>query len=220
MKAFFCLQAVLAARSAFAEINPDISLQSTPNRVFGNVTLYQESEDLPVSFRLILEGLAPNTEHGWHVHARAVENENCTTSGLHFNPENKDHGAPEDEIRHHGDLGNFQSNAQGVVDITIHDRLMSLFYEGDFSPIGRGIVIHERSDDLGQGNAPTSKTVGNAGGRLACGNLILTGSDPTTTDGSDIPIVTTTVSSIPSIPTLSTGTNATPLLLLSLMAIL
>jgi Cu-Zn family superoxide dismutase len=217
---FLCAQIVLSARSAFAELNPDIALQNTPNRIFGNVTLNQESEDLPVSFRLILEGLVPNSEHGWHVHARAVENENCTTSGLHFNPENKDHGAPDDENRHHGDLGNFQADGNGVVDITVNDQLMSLYYEGEFSPIGRGVVIHERQDDLGRGNAPSSKTVGNAGGRLACGNLILTGGNPTTTGDSDSPVVTTTVSSIPSIPTLNASTSMAPLLILSLLAFL
>lgn len=33
--------------------------------------------------------------------------------GAHFNPNNMTHGAPEDEIRHAGDLGNIVANADG-----------------------------------------------------------------------------------------------------------
>ena len=33
--------------------------------------------------------------------------------GAHFNPNNLTHGAPEDEIRHAGDLGNIIANADG-----------------------------------------------------------------------------------------------------------
>lgn len=33
--------------------------------------------------------------------------------GAHFNPNNMTHGAPEDEIRHAGDLGNIVANAEG-----------------------------------------------------------------------------------------------------------
>jgi len=34
-------------------------------------------------------------------------------SGPHFNPNNLTHGAPEDEVRHAGDLGNIVANAEG-----------------------------------------------------------------------------------------------------------
>ena len=33
--------------------------------------------------------------------------------GAHFNPNNMTHGAPEDEVRHAGDLGNIVANADG-----------------------------------------------------------------------------------------------------------
>jgi hypothetical protein len=37
----------------------------------------------------------------------------CDQLGPHFNPDNLDHGAPEDEIRHAGDLGNVTAGNDG-----------------------------------------------------------------------------------------------------------
>ncbi|KAG0466832.1 hypothetical protein HPP92_018412 [Vanilla planifolia] len=76
--------------------------------------------------------------------------------GAHFNPAGKEHGAPEDENRHAGDLGNV---------IVGEDDSLS----GPNSIIGRAVVVHADPDDLGKGGHELSKSTGNAGGRLACG---------------------------------------------------
>lgn len=34
--------------------------------------------------------------------------------GAHFNPNGMTHGAPGDEVRHAGDLGNIVANAEGI----------------------------------------------------------------------------------------------------------
>ena len=47
------------------------------------------------------------------------------------------------------------------------DKLIKL--RGQYSIIGRSIVIHENPDDLGKGGYPDSKTTGHAGKRIACG---------------------------------------------------
>ncbi|KAJ1362373.1 Extracellular superoxide dismutase [Cu-Zn] [Parelaphostrongylus tenuis] len=77
------------------------------------------------------------------------------------------HGAPYDCIRHVGDLGNIFIPYGGSAVISLTDRMIKL--SGQYSVVGRAIVIHEKADDLGRGNSSLSKTTGNAGGRVACG---------------------------------------------------
>ncbi|EEE58604.1 hypothetical protein OsJ_09942 [Oryza sativa Japonica Group] len=67
----------------------------------------------------------------------------------HFNPHNKSHGAPSDDERHVGDLGNIVANKDGVADIFIKDLQISL--SGPHSILGRAVVVHADSDDLGRG---------------------------------------------------------------------
>ena len=47
------------------------------------------------------------------------------------------------------------------------DNLCTLF--GDYSIIGRAVVVHEKEDDLGRGGNEESKKTGNAGKWVACG---------------------------------------------------
>lgn len=54
-----------------------------------------------------------------------------------------------------------------------HDHLVQL--KGEHSCIGRALVVHANVDDLGKTDHPDSKTTGNAGGRLACGVIALSG---------------------------------------------
>jgi superoxide dismutase, Cu-Zn family len=202
---------VAGQRTAFAKLNPDILLQNQERKVTGNVSFTQADIHILVSIHLQLDGLVPNSIHGWHVHVNGLQGENCTTAGLHFNPMNRDHGAPEDDNRHFGDLGNFQADDFGKVDFRMEDRLLNLFNEAEQSPIQRAIVIHERLDDLGMRNAPSSKTVGNSGSRLACG--VLQGDFDTQTKGNPTktgdPIPNTKVPT--SMPTWSSSTGTIPI---------
>jgi Cu-Zn family superoxide dismutase len=100
------------------------------------------------------------------------------------NPHNKTHGAPEDDERHVGDLGNFKTDGQGNAKGSVDDKLIKLI--GSESVIGvrfhsamslaikliyrqRTIVVHAGTDDLGKGGHEESKKTGNAGPRPACG---------------------------------------------------
>lgn len=61
------------------------------------------------------------------------------SSGPHFNPFGKTHGAPCDEVRHVGDLGNIEADGSSVANISIKDSVISL--SGPLNIIGRTLVV-------------------------------------------------------------------------------
>ena len=105
--------------------------------------------------------------HGFHVHEFGDNTNGCISAGAHFNPYGKDHGAPDADVRHVGDLGNVEAGDDGTAKVKISDTVISL--EGPDSIIGRTLVVHADPDDLGVGGHELSKTTGNAGARVACG---------------------------------------------------
>ncbi|TVU06214.1 hypothetical protein EJB05_49415, partial [Eragrostis curvula] len=125
----------------------------------------------PTTVNVCVTGLAPGL-HGFHLHEFGDTTNGCISTGPHFNPNNMTHGAPEDEVRHAGDLGNIVANAEGVAEATIVDKQIPL--SGPNSVVGRAFVVHELEDDLGKGGHELSLSTGNAGGRLACGVVGLT----------------------------------------------
>ncbi|KAL2536280.1 Superoxide dismutase [Cu-Zn] 2 [Forsythia ovata] len=144
-------------------------LKGTSN-VEGVVILTQEA-DGPTSVNVRVTGLTPG-KHGFHLHEFGDTTNGCISTGPHFNPNGKTHGAPEDEVRHAGDLGNIVADTNGVAEATIVDNQIPL--SGPHSVVGRAFVVHELEDDLGKGGHELSLSTGNAGGRLACGVVGLT----------------------------------------------
>ena len=65
----------------------------------------------------------------------------CMSTGPHFNPAGKDHGAPTDDNRHAGDLGNITAGADGVAKVDITDSQIPI--GGPNSIVGRAVVCHE-----------------------------------------------------------------------------
>ena len=107
-----------------------------------------------------LTGL-PEGDHGFHIH----ETGDCsaadgTSAGGHFNPENRNHGAPDAAERHVGDLGNIAADGQGRAS---YDRVdATLAFDGAKGILGRAVVVHALPDDFSQPS-------GAAGARIGCG---------------------------------------------------
>ncbi len=112
----------------------------------------------------------PSGEHGFHIHEFGDCSEEGKSAGSHFNPDKKPHGhALKDGPHkvHPGDMGNLISDEKGTANIDLFLPGVSLT-GGKYAVAGRAVIVHETKDDFGQ-------PLGNAGGRIACGTIILTG---------------------------------------------
>ncbi|MEP7249042.1 MAG: superoxide dismutase family protein [Spartobacteria bacterium] len=129
------------------------------SKVEGTVTFTASGD--AVKIVADVTGLTPG-KHGFHIH----EFGDCSSSdgkaaGGHFNPGKSPHAGHDATPRHEGDLGNLEADASGKAHLELTDKMMTM--SGEKSILGRGVIVHEKEDDL------KSQPVGNAGGRLACG---------------------------------------------------
>ncbi|PBK79974.1 copper/zinc binding superoxide dismutase [Armillaria gallica] len=163
------LAAALPVWSWNSYVSEAVVVLSGPSSVNGTVIFQQSSYDGPVHVTGRIQGLDPSALRGFHVHASGNLTNGCTSAGAHYNPYNTTHGAPTDPktARHVGDLGNIQSDAYGVAVLDITDTIISL--NGPLSIVGRSVVVHTGTDDLGRGGTNVSLTTGNSGERAACG---------------------------------------------------
>ncbi|MCH8978180.1 MAG: superoxide dismutase family protein [Armatimonadetes bacterium] len=143
-----------APRNAVAVIRP-----TEGNAAHGVVKFSQDGREVHVVAEI--SGLEPGSKHGFHIHQFGdMTGGDGKSMGGHYNPRGTDHALPEKEMRHAGDLGNIEADANGVARL---DRTFTGFNLGRRgSVMGRGVVIHALPDDGGQ---PT----GNAGARIGYG---------------------------------------------------
>uniref|UniRef100_A0A4W5KU99 Superoxide dismutase 1, soluble n=1 Tax=Hucho hucho TaxID=62062 RepID=A0A4W5KU99_9TELE len=66
--------------------------------VTGTVFFEQEGDSAPVKLTGEISGLTPG-EHGFHVHVFGDNTNGCMSAGPHFNPHDKTHGGPTDDVR-------------------------------------------------------------------------------------------------------------------------
>lgn len=108
-----------------------------------------------------VRGLAPGN-HGFHIHEYGdCSADDGTSTGGHFNPEGMPHSMPSSEKRHVGDMGNIAADKDGNAHLEYVDPMITL--SGDHSVVGRGVIVHEKEDDM------KTQPTGAAGARLACG---------------------------------------------------
>ncbi|KAI9464921.1 superoxide dismutase [Lactarius psammicola] len=144
-----------------------IAVLSGDSSVTGTVVFEQVSKSSPVIITGDLRSLDPLASRGFHIHQLGDITNGCMSTGPHFNPFGKSHGAPTASERHVGDLGNIQSDEIGAARFTLTDKLISL--NGPRSILGRAVVVHAGTDNLGLGGNEESLKTGNAGARAACG---------------------------------------------------
>ncbi|KII86770.1 hypothetical protein PLICRDRAFT_700059 [Plicaturopsis crispa FD-325 SS-3] len=147
-------------------------LRGPDSAVTGTVTFAQSSKDGLVTVSGDIKNLSPNAKRGFHIHQYGDLSNACLSTGSHYNPLSAPHGAPSNppSQRHAGDLGNVETDAQGSAVFTISTPKGV----GLLELIGRAVVIHAGTDDLGQGGNEESLKTGNAGARAACGVIGLT----------------------------------------------
>lgn len=144
---------------------PIVAIAVFDSNIKGTVKFTEEGNKIRID--LNLRGLKPTFEHGFHVHEAGDLTDKCTSMCAHFNPYNKTHGCPGKVERHVGDLGNIQTNSKGEAKYTFYDNVIKLRGHTT-SIIGRGLIIHEDTDDCGEGGNAESLKTGNAGKRIAC----------------------------------------------------
>jgi Cu-Zn family superoxide dismutase len=152
---------VIAAAQMATKITHAVAViyPTAGSAVSGTVTFAQT--DSGILIIADIDSLTPG-KHGFHIHQYGDCNSyDASSAGGHFNPDNKEHGGPNNKERHVGDLGNITANSSGIAHLEMVDRLIS--FSGPHSIIGRAVVIHANEDDL---RTPPG---GNAGPRVACG---------------------------------------------------
>ena len=110
--------------------------------VKGVIEFHQHSEDSATSLKGYIEGpFAAGEKRGISINTYGdLSGENKT--GGHFNPYGKNHGAPSDDDRMVGSLGNVQFGANGQAQVALEDLQVKLI--GPRSIIGRSIALSRR----------------------------------------------------------------------------
>ena len=144
----------------------------TTTGVTGTVDVTQDGDE--VTMRVTVNGLAPGSTHGFHIHevgscARGDHDDDgfSEVAGAargHYDPyATMDHGAPDDDVdaKHGGDFGNLTANASGTATATLTSDVLSL--DGTRPVQGRAVMVHSMRDDL------ESDPGGMSGDRVGCG---------------------------------------------------
>jgi len=127
-------------KNAVTVISPSFS-----ENVSGYIQFRQISKCKPVHIHFRLKGFDPFQICAIHIHEFGDLRKGCKSLGGHFNPSGKQHG------HHAGDLFyNLKANKNGHFLYDFLTDKISIFPEEKNSVIGRSIVIHSFTDDLGK----------------------------------------------------------------------
>ncbi|MEO6362284.1 MAG: superoxide dismutase family protein [Caldimonas sp.] len=150
-----------AVPSAPAALYVVASLEPTRGHTASG-TVWFERDGSQVIVRGEVRGLAPNGEHGFHVHDKGdCSSGDGMSAGGHFNPTSQPHG-PQGSPHHAGDLPSIVADASGVARFSVRTS-GAVLTGGRDDLAGKGLVVHAKPDDY------TTQPTGNSGDRIACG---------------------------------------------------
>ncbi len=153
-----------ACQTMSADAQPRATAQLQPtkgNQTSGEATFEQVGSKVRVV--VVVQGLKPGQEHGFHIHevGDCSSGDGMSTKG-HYNPLGKPHGHPGSGDRHAGDLPSLKADNAGRAKVDVEIDIITVT-AGPTSIIGRGLIVHADPDDY------KTQPTGNAGARLACG---------------------------------------------------
>ena len=160
----FCFAAPVLLAGCASAYGPGVNVALRPtagSEVSGTVRFFQRDAVVRVSGEV--RGLAPYSEHGFHIHEKG----NCSSgdgrsAGGHFNPDGGPHGRFGDPVSHAGDLPSLKADADGVARVDFETRSISV-NGGVADILGRGLIVDRDPDDY------KTQPNGNSGPALACG---------------------------------------------------
>jgi Cu-Zn family superoxide dismutase len=147
-----------AKPGAVASLAPTAAI--SPNPTMGDIVF--TALDTRVRVAGEVRGLAPGTEHGFHIHEKGDCGDNGNASGGHFNPAGGTHGKFAAAGSHAGELPSLVADDKGIARFAVDVPSISLTEGASNNVIGRALVVHLNRDDF------TSQPAGNSGPRIAC----------------------------------------------------
>jgi Cu-Zn family superoxide dismutase len=155
--------ALLLGACAATPSGPSASAQlmaTKGNAVTGDVRFSRQGNAVLVAGEV--RGLTPNAEHGFHIHDKGdCSSGDGMSTGGHFNPLAKAHGAHDHSEHHAGDLVSLKADASGMARFSYTSTTITVG-EGATDVIGRGLIVHRDPDDF------KTQPTGNSGPRVAC----------------------------------------------------
>src|SRR5207247_5722445 len=153
----FCLTSTAPLRAAehehgeaWAAVKQAVAVlhATAGNKCQGTVRFTQDGGSVKVVADI--KGLVPGQKHAFHIHQFGdCSSSDGMSAGGHYNPENHEHGLPEAENRHAGDLGNLQADNDGKAHYEITVKNISV--AGLKNPIvGGGVIVHAKVDEGSQ----------------------------------------------------------------------
>jgi superoxide dismutase, Cu-Zn family len=158
----------LTMSTAWSETAKAVIQSTNPSMVVeGVVNLTDTLEGLKINAEITK---APAGDHAFHIHEFGLCAEEGKAAGSHYNPANHPHGNTlKDGVTktHAGDFGTLKVDASGKTSLNAVVPGLTIS-NGKYPVAGRAFVLHEKGDDFSQ---PT----GNAGGRIGCGPILISG---------------------------------------------